>query len=242
MASVLIVDDYPMVRAGLRRLLEEETSITEIGEAASGSETLEKVRSGSWDLVILDINLPDGSGLDVLRHVRADHLDTKVLVLSGFPERQYAIRALRAGAAGYLSKDCASETLLSAVCTVLQSRRYVSAASAELLLTHAERDRPLHCYLSQRQFQIFRSIAAGRTVSSIALELSLSVKTVSTHRRRILEKMGLTSNADMTTYGLRNAIIPDATAAVTSASSIAVILNLSGANAAPSLETPSLTR
>src|SRR5579872_6736409 len=107
MASVLIADDFPMVRAGLRRLLEEETSITEIGEAASGSETLEKVRSGSWNLVILDVNLPDGSGFDVLRHIRADHLNTKVLVLSGFPERQYAINALRAGAAGYLSKDCA---------------------------------------------------------------------------------------------------------------------------------------
>ena len=135
MASVLIVDDYPMVRAGLRRLLEEETSITEVGEAASASETLEKVRSGSWNLVILDVNLPDGSGFDVLRHIRADHLNTKVLVLSGFPERQYAINALRAGAAGYLSKDCASETLMTAVCTVLQGCRDVSATIAELLWT-----------------------------------------------------------------------------------------------------------
>jgi len=240
MARVLIADDYPMVRAGVRRLLEEEASVTEIEEAASGSETLEKVLSGSWNLVILDINLPDCSGLDVLRRIRVNHPETAVLVLSGFPERQYAINVLRAGAAGYLSKDCASETLLTAVCTALQGRRYVSAAVAELLLTtpNVDRDRPLHCYLSERQFQVFCGIAAGRAVSSLALELSLSVKTVSTYRRRILEKMSLTSNADMTTYALRNAIIPD----VASASSMAVVLKHSGADAAPSLETPTLTR
>ena len=237
MASVLIVDDYPMVRAGLRRLLEEETSITEVGEAASASETLEKVRSGSWNLVILDVNLPDGSGFDVLRHIRADHLNTKVLVLSGFPERQYAINALRAGAAGYLSKDCASETLMTAVCTVLQGRRYVNATIAELLLTTVTRDSPLHRYLSKRQFQIFCSLAAGRTVTSLALELSLSVKTVSTYRTRILEKMGLTSNADMTIYALRNALVPDAPAAEPSASSTDIVLKPPGANAASSSET-----
>jgi len=202
MAKVLIADDHAVVRAGVRRLLAEEPSITEIGEASSGSETLDKVRSGSWNLVILDINLPDCSGLEVLRHIRADRPDTEVLVLSGFPERQYAINLLRAGAAGYLSKDCASETLLTAVCAVLKGHRYVSANVAELLLTarNVDRDRPLHSFLSKREFQIFCQIAAGRTPSSLARELSLSPKTVSTHRMRILRKMGLSSNGEMTIY------------------------------------------
>jgi two-component system, NarL family, invasion response regulator UvrY len=229
MARVLIADDYPMVRAGLRKLLEEEASITEIGEATSGSETLDRVRSGNWNLVILDLNLPDGGGLDVLRQMRADHPDTVVLVLSNFPEHQYAVHVLGAGAAGYLSKDCAPETLLTAVRTVLQGRRYVSATVRELLLAalNVGKDRPPHSSLSARQFQIFCKIAAGRTVSSLAREMSLSVKTVSTHRTRILMKMGLASNADMTIYALRNALIPYATAAATSVASRDVVLETS---------------
>jgi len=209
MSKILIADDHAMVRAGLRQFLAEDRSITEIGEAASGNETLDQLRSGSWDLVILDINMPDRSGLDILRYVRASYPDTKVLVLSGFPERQYAINVLKAGAGGYLPKECAPEELLKATRAVMQGRRYVSANLAELLLSdlNGDNDQPLHRRLSEREFQIFCKLAAGRAVSSIAGELCLSVKTVSTYRTRILEKMNLATNADITTYALRNGII-----------------------------------
>ena len=209
MARILIADDHPLVRAGLRRLLTDEPGITEIGEAASGNDTLVSLRTGRWDLVILDINMPDRSGLDILRTVRDSHPDTKVLVLSGFPERQYAINVLKAGAGGYLPKECAPEELLKATRTVMQGRRYVSANLAELLLSDldGDSDQPLHRRLSEREFQIFCKLATGRAVSSIADELCLSVKTVSTYRTRILEKMSLTTNADITTYALRNGII-----------------------------------
>jgi DNA-binding NarL/FixJ family response regulator len=208
MTKVLLADDHAMVRAGLRQFLVDDRTITEIGEAASGNETLDKLRAGSWDLVILDINMPDRSGLDILRYIRASYPETKVLVLSGFPERQYAINVLKAGAGGYLPKECAPEELLKTR-TVLQGRRYVSANLAELLLSDldGDSDQPLHRRLSEREFQIFCKLATGRAVSSIADELCLSVKTVSTYRTRILEKMSLTTNADITTYALRNGII-----------------------------------
>jgi two-component system, NarL family, invasion response regulator UvrY len=209
MAKLLIADDHPMVRAGLRRLLLEDRNITEIGEAASGSDTLDKLRTGHWDLLILDINMPDRSGLDILRHVRATHSGTKVLVLSALSERQYALNVLKAGASGYLPKEAAPEDLLAATRTVLQGRRYVSPQIAELLVTDldADGDQPLHGRLSEREFQVFYKIAAGRSVSAIGDELCLSVKTVSTYRSRILEKMNLQTNADITTYALRNQII-----------------------------------
>jgi two-component system invasion response regulator UvrY len=209
MAKLLIADDHPMVRAGLRRLLVEDRNITEIGEAVSGNDTLDKLRDGHWDLLILDINMPDRSGLDILRHVRATHAATKVLVLSALSERQYALNVLKAGASGYLPKEAAPEDLLAATRAVLQGRRYVSPQIAELLVTDlgADGDQPLHGRLSEREFQVFYKIAAGRSVSAIGDELCLSVKTVSTYRSRILEKMNLQTNADITTYALRNQII-----------------------------------
>ena len=209
MSKILLADDHAMVRAGLRQFLEDDRSITEIGEAASGNETLDQLRTGSWDLVILDINMPDRSGLDILRSVRDSYPDTKVLVLSGFSERQYGLSAFKAGASGYLPKECAPDELLLATRTVLRGRRYVSAELAEMLASNpqAGNDRPLHDVLSQREFQIFHKIAAGRAVSAIGKELSLSVKTISTYRSRILEKMNMASNADITTYALRNQLI-----------------------------------
>jgi two-component system, NarL family, invasion response regulator UvrY len=209
MAKILIADDHAMVRAGLRQFLDEDRSITEIGEAASGNETLDQLRSGAWDLVILDINMPDRSGLDILRYIRASYPDTKVLVLSGFSERQYGLSAFKAGASGYLPKECAPDELVLATRTVLRGRRYVSAELAEMLASNpqAGNDRPLHDVLSQREFQIFHKIAAGRAVSAIGKELCLSVKTISTYRSRILEKMNMASNADITTYALRNQLI-----------------------------------
>jgi two-component system invasion response regulator UvrY len=209
MTRVLIADDHAVVRAGLRQFLEADRSIREIGEAATGREALEQLRLGTWDLLLLDINMPDRSGLDVLRQVRATHPETRVLVLSGFPERQYAVNVLRAGASGFLSKESAPEELLKAIRAVLGGRRYVSSALAELLVADLDGDaqRPLHAKLSEREFQILCKLAAGRAVSEIANELCISVKTVSTYRTRVLQKMNLKTNADLTAYALHNALI-----------------------------------
>jgi DNA-binding NarL/FixJ family response regulator len=208
-SRVLIADDHAVVRAGFRQFLEADSSITDIGEAATGSETLDQLRKQAWDMVLLDIHMPDRSGLDILRHIQTGHPSVKVLVMSGLPEQQYAVNVLRAGASGYLSKDSAPEELMKAVRTVLAGRRYVSAALAEMLAADlgGDPDKPMHARLSTREFQIFCKLAAGRGVSDIALELSLSVKTVSTYRSRILEKMNFHANADITSYALRNGLI-----------------------------------
>lgn len=209
MASIIIADDHPLVRAGLRQILGEDATVKAVAEAATGRETLDLLRSGTWDLVLLDLNMPDRSGLDILRHIQASHPGVRVLVLSGLPESQYAINVLRAGAAGYLGKEAAPEELLKAVRTVLAGRRYVSPALAELLVTTLDEDPdvPLHSRLSEREFQIFCKLAAGQAVSAIATELCLSVKTVSTYRSRVLEKMNFKANADITAYALRNGLI-----------------------------------
>jgi DNA-binding NarL/FixJ family response regulator len=208
MARVLIADDHALFRAGLRQFLVQSLPSAEIGESASGNDTLTCLQRAEWDLLVLDINMPDRSGLDILRHVRSGHPGTRVLVLSGYPERQYALNVLRAGASGYIAKDCSPEELLKAVRMVLQGRRYVSDSLAELLLLDLDQaDKPLHSLLSDREFQIFGKLAAGHGVSEIGRELCLSVKTVSTYRTRILEKMRMKSNADLTSYALRNEII-----------------------------------
>jgi two-component system, NarL family, invasion response regulator UvrY len=209
MATILLADDHPMVLAGLRQLLREDRTVTEIGQASSGNETLERLAGGRWDLLILDINMPDCSGLKFLSDIRTRHPDTKVLVLSAFSERQYAIPALKAGACGYLPKECAPRDLLVAVRTVLQGRRYVSSQMADVLVSELgdHGGQPMHCRLSEREFQIFCKLAVGRTVSWISNELCLSVKTVSTYRARVLEKMNFATNADITRYALTNEII-----------------------------------
>jgi DNA-binding NarL/FixJ family response regulator len=198
-----------VVRTGLRHLLQEDAAIRQIGEAATGSETLDRLQETEWDLIVLDIAMPDRSGLDILRHIQARYPQTKVLVLSGYGERQYAVNVLRAGASGYLTKDAAPEELLKAVRIVLTGRRYVSAALAELLASDLREgsDQPPHARLSTREFQILCKLAAGRSVSEIGKELRLSVKTISTYRTRILEKMNFTTNADLTAYALKNGII-----------------------------------
>jgi DNA-binding NarL/FixJ family response regulator len=209
MASVVIADDHPMMRSALRQLLEAQSGIQRVAEAASGTETLEHLRGGGWQLVILDINMPDRSGIDILRQIQAQYPEVRVLVLSAHSERQYATNVLKAGAMGFVSKESPTSELLSAVRTVLDGRRYVSAALAELLVTQLDRntDQPLHATLSEREFQILCKIAAGRAISEIARELSLSAKTVSTYRARILEKMHFSTNADLTSYALRNDLI-----------------------------------
>lgn len=208
MARVLIADDHALFRAGLRQFLVQLLPGDDFGEAASGNETMACLQTQAWDLLVLDINMPDRGGLDILRYVRAGHPGTRVLVLSGYPERQYAMNVLRAGASGYVAKDAAPDEIAKAVRTVLQGRRYVSDNLADLLLRDLDRgDKPLHSVLSEREFQIFGKLAAGRSVSEIGRELCLSVKTVSTYRTRVLDKMGMTSNADLTTYALRNELI-----------------------------------
>ena len=209
MHTVLIADDHPMVRAGLRQFLESDLQPREIVEAGSGQEVLDALRAARFDLLILDINMPDRGGLDILRSIQASHPHLRVLVVSGYPERQYAVNVLKAGAAGYLQKEAAPEELTRAVNMVLSGRRYVSNTLAEQLAGDlaVDRDQPAHAALSEREFQIFCKLAMGRSVSEIARELFLSVKTVSTYRSRVLEKMNFTSNADITAYALRNELI-----------------------------------
>jgi two-component system, NarL family, invasion response regulator UvrY len=206
---VLLADDHPIVRAGVRELLEADSAITEIGEAASGNETLQRLRLSHWHLLILDIDMPDRSGLDVLLDVVTGYPETKVLILSGFPERQYALRVLQTGASGYLGKERASEDLLAAVHVVLEGRRYVSAELAQTLVSNLGLDgaQPMHGRLSAREFQVFYKIATGQSVKAIGLDLCLSAKSVSTYRSRMMEKMRFQSNADITSYALRNEII-----------------------------------
>jgi DNA-binding NarL/FixJ family response regulator len=209
MARVLIADDHAMMRAGLRHYLEQDKSIDAIGESGTGSETLQSLRTGRWDLVILDINMPDRSGIDILRHIRSGHQETRVLVISGFAENQYAINVLRAGASGFIAKDQAPEEFMRAVHTVLAGRRFVTSTLSEMLIGALSEptDQPIHTGLSQREFQILCKLAIGRSVSEIAHELCISVKTVSTYRARVLEKMNLQNNADLTTYALRNGLV-----------------------------------
>jgi len=208
MTNVLIADDHALLRSGLKQALVGDRRIRDIGEAATGQQTLDMLRQGEWDLLILDINMPERSGVDILKHVKTGFPALRVLVLSGFPERQYAVNVLRAGASGYLTKDSAAEELMKAVGTIIQGRRYISSTLAELLVEDIDAtDTPLHTQLSEREFQIFTKLAAGRSVSDIASELYLSVKTISTYRSRVLEKMNFRTNADITTYALRNGLL-----------------------------------
>ena len=211
MSRVLIADDHAVVRAGFKQFLEADSTINAVGEASSGNETLDLLRKQEWDLVLLDIHMPDRSGLDILKYVRSGYPSVPVLVMSGLPEEQYARNVLRAGASGYLSKGGSPDEFMKAVRLVLSGRRYVSASLAESMVAGLENPldqaQPLHTALSVREFQIFRKVAAGDAVSHIASELSLSVKTVSTYRARILDKMSFTSNADMTSYAMRNGLI-----------------------------------
>jgi two-component system, NarL family, invasion response regulator UvrY len=209
MAHILIVDDHAVVRAGLRQFLMDDPQVSKVDEADSGQQAMEALRRSRYDLLILDINMPGRNGLDILRNVTSAHPDTKVLIVSGYPERQYAVNVLKSGASGYISKESAPEELLKATHTVLGGRRYVSATLAEQLVTDLDidSDKPIHSKLSEREFQIFCKLASGKAVSDIAHELCLSVKTVSTYRSRVLEKMNFVSNADITTYALRNGLM-----------------------------------
>ena len=207
--AILIVDDHDVVRIGFKQILSEHSRFKVAGEASSAAQALEQLRSGKFEIVLLDLSLPDGSGIDVLRRIKAQYPETRVLVLSSFSEEQYGINMLRAGAAGFLSKTCSSDELVKAIDTVAVGRKYVSAKLADLLAEGlaGPADKPLHEQLSEREFQIFCHLAEGKTVSEIGESLFISVKTVSTYRARLMEKMGLKTNSELTYYAVKNGLI-----------------------------------
>ena len=203
---ILLVDDHAIVRAGLKRLLEDEFRGVTVAEAATADEAEASVDATKPDIVVLDISLPGRSGLDLLPALRGK---TRVIVLSSFADPQFAVRALRDGASAFLSKDRAPRELIEAINTVSSGRRFIGAELAEQLASVVAADHPgnPHESLSAREFEVFRLIASAKTVSEIAADLGLSVKTVSTYRARILEKMGMASNAELMQYAMRNGLV-----------------------------------
>ena len=209
MIRILIADDHAIVRAGLKQFIADQLDMEVAGEAATGAETIALVRSQEFDIVLLDISMPDKNGIDTLKSIKHIKPELPVLILSAHAEEQYAVNLLRAGASGYINKETASTQLVGAVRTAVQGRKYVSPTLAQVLAEgiSGNGDEPLHGSLSQREFQIFCKLAGGQSVSEIAKELFLSVKTVSTYRSRILEKMNFKSNADITYYAVKNQLI-----------------------------------
>jgi two-component system, NarL family, invasion response regulator UvrY len=206
---VLIADDHAIVRRGVRQILEETSDIEVVGEAASASELWPKMREGRFDAVVLDVNLPGRSGLELLGDIKRERPELPVLILTVHSEEQYAVRALKAGAAGFLTKESAPEKLVDAVRRIAEGRRFITPEVAEKLASSVARGEtgPLHESLSDREFQILKMIASGKTVSQIGRELALSVKTISTHRTRILKKMNLKTNSELTHYAIRNGLV-----------------------------------
>jgi DNA-binding NarL/FixJ family response regulator len=208
MIRVLIVDDHSIVRQGLRRILEEARGIEVGAEAADGVEALKKIRTGKLDVVLLDISMPEKNGFDTLKQIMDGNSGAKVLILSMYPEDQYAVRLMKAGASGYMTKDTAPEQLVDAIRKVVAGKKHISPSLAELLLQEcgADSGKPSHELLSNREYQVLRLLGSGKKVSEIAEALSLSVKTVSTYRAHILEKMKLKNNAELTFYVMENGL------------------------------------
>ncbi|HJV51937.1 MAG TPA: response regulator transcription factor [Noviherbaspirillum sp.] len=207
--KVLIADDHAIVREGLKRILGETRDIEFAGAAENGNDAIKLVRSAKADVLLLDISMPDKNGIEVLKQIKKDVPKLAVLVLSMHREDQYAIRSLKAGAAGYLNKQSAPAELVDAIRQVASGRKYISAALAQELANQIgdERNLPPHETLSDREYQTLLMIASGKTVSDIALELSLSVKTISMYRTRLLQKMKLRHNAELTHYAVRNHLV-----------------------------------
>jgi two-component system, NarL family, invasion response regulator UvrY len=207
---VFVVDDHVIVRQGLRRILEEADDIDVIGEASNGVEALKKSHTLKWDVMLLDISMPEKGGDDTLKQVLEEKRDAKVLILSMYAEDQYAVRLMKAGASGYLTKDVAAEQLVGAIRRVHGGKKYFSPTLAELLLREISSDhaKPLHATLSDREYQVLKLIGSGKKVSEIAAHLSLSVKTISTYRAHILDKMKLKNNAELTIYVIQHGLLP----------------------------------
>ena len=209
MIRILIADDHAVVRKGLAQILLDEFPAAEIKEVGNSEELIEAAVKGHWDIVISDLSMPGRSGLDALRQLKELFPKLPVLIMSIHPEDQYAIRVLKAGASGYLSKDSAPDELVKAVRKVLEGKRYISASTAEKLASSVikDQDKLPHEYLSDREFDVLKLIAAGKSVSDIARLLSLSVTTISTYRSRIMVKMNSKTNAELTMYALDNQLI-----------------------------------
>ena len=209
MLKILIADDHAIVRKGLKQILSNNSDMTVAGEASSGAQALEMIRSEDWDVVLLDISMPDGNGLDTLKQVKKEKPDLPILMLSIYPEDQYAIRTIKAGVSGYLTKDSAPEELVEAIRKVARGGKYISASLSEKLAEYLENksERALHENLSDREYQVMVMIAAGKTVSQIAEEMCLSVKTISTNRSRALAKMGMKNNAQFTHYAVKQGLV-----------------------------------
>ena len=207
--KILVADDHAVVREGLKQILSGMPDIMVAGEASDGFQALDQARKGDYDLLLLDIAMPRMSGLDVLKQLRSEGSELPILMLSMYPEEQYAIRTLKAGAAGYLAKESAPEELIAAVRKVCGGGKYVTSSLAEKLAAYIDSDmeRAPHERLSDREYQVVLMIASGKTVSEIASELALSVKTVSTHRSRAIEKMGMKTNAELTHYAISNGLV-----------------------------------
>jgi len=206
MTNVFIADDHSIVRKGFRQIIEETPNMSVIGEAGSGDEVLTKARTENWDILVLDLSMPGRGGLDVLQELHAMKPRMPILVLSMHPEDQYAVRTLKAGASGYVNKESAVEELVTAIQKVVDGGRYVSPEFAEKLAFDLTRNstKALHEALSDREYRVLCMLGAGKRVSEIATDLIISVKTVSTYRARILEKMNLTSNAEIIRYTIEN--------------------------------------
>lgn len=209
MIRILIVDDHAILRRGLRALLSDEFHGAAFGEASNARQALEQLRKKEWDVALLDIALPGKSGLDLLKESKAEWPKLPVLVLSGHPEDQFAVRVLKAGAGGYLTKESAPEELAKAIRKVLAGGRYVSPALAEKLAMGVKKDstRTPHETLSDREYEVMSRIASGKTVKEIGEELSLSPKTISTYRARVLEKLDVKNSAEIVQYAVRNGLV-----------------------------------
>ncbi len=209
MTRILIADDHAILRKGLRRILSELEGICEIDEASNGYEVIDKVREKDYDLILLDISMPGMNGLEAIKQIKAENPRVPVLVLTMHPEEQYALRALRAGAFGYLTKESVPDELINAIKKILRGGKYLTNSLAEKLAFAFDEssEKPLHELLSDREYQVFCLIAAGKSLTEIAKVMSLSVKTVSTYRSRILDKMKMKSNAELIHYAIKNKLV-----------------------------------
>jgi two-component system, NarL family, invasion response regulator UvrY len=209
MIRILIADDHTVVRRGLRQILLDAFPFAEIEEVADAEELFKKLIKDHWDVVISDISMPGRSGLEVLQQIKQDLPKIPVLILSVHPEDQYALRVLKAGASGYLNKDSAPEELVRAVNQLLLGKKYITSSIAEKLASQLDQDtaKALHELLSDREFEVFKLLASGKSVSEIAQQFSLNVSTISTYRARIMDKMNLKTNADLTLYAIEHKLI-----------------------------------
>ena len=209
MIKVIIVDDHLIVREGLKQIISDTSDISVVAEASNGQEAINKIRNNDCDVLLLDISMPGRSGLEILKEIKSELPKLSILILTMHPEEQYAVRVLRAGASGYLTKESAPDELIEAIRKVSDGGKYISSTLAEKLAFNLEVDtgKPFHQTLSDREFEVMCMISSGKTVTEIADEMSLSVKTISTYRTRILDKMRMKTNAELTYYSIKNDLV-----------------------------------